>query len=695
MAPNYRFGLFHYQRDADGDKLLCRGLPTGLQGHPLQVLSCLLDRHGEIVSREDLCQLLWPQGTFVEFEGGLNAAVRRLRAQLHDSAESPVFIETVPKRGYRFIAPVEVETGAEVKVAAPPPRPLPAKRRWKYGLAGALALAAVLAVAVSLPPPAAPRVVRVRQISSFGIANPRIVTDGTRIYVSGREALDQPFQVYSVEGGEGLPFQVPLPGAESIEGASPDGAWLLVTLNQGTARPMWKVPLPAGSPQRLGDAQGADGVWSPDGTQIAYTNGSDLDLIAASGGAARRLASWQATVAYPVWSPDGKRIRLTVLPYDRDPSQTESLWEVDVASGARRPVFSHFRSLSTHALGWTPDGAYFIFTSERAGVCELWAAPERHDWLTWRQPQPVRLTSGPISFNFPVLARSGRTIFAVGIQRRAQLLRFDRRSYQFVPFLGGVAADQVSFSRDGQWAAYVSYPGQTLWRSRSDGSQRVQLTFAPMLALEPRWSPDGRWISFEGVDQSGRATGYLVSKDGGSTRALVAAGKESDMSFTWLPDGRHLLYTAWLGLPGSPATVRRLDLQTGETTPEPALSGFALASPDGRYIAVQAWTTKQLSLVDTSTGQRRVIAASGDYPFWSPDSSALFFNTLNDFPLGPHSGLQRYSLATRRTEPVLERPDFGLTGTWGAWVGLAPDGSPLVLRDETIRALYALDLEEH
>jgi len=101
----YRFGLF--QVDPEGGKLQRQGVPVRLQDQPLRVLFLLLERPGEIVTREELRRSLWPEGTFVEFEGSLNAALKRLRFALGDDADNPTFIETIPRRGYRFIAPVQ------------------------------------------------------------------------------------------------------------------------------------------------------------------------------------------------------------------------------------------------------------------------------------------------------------------------------------------------------------------------------------------------------------------------------------------------------------------------------------------------------------------------------------------------------------------------------------------------------------
>ncbi|RPI49279.1 MAG: hypothetical protein EHM55_24055, partial [Acidobacteria bacterium] len=102
-APDIvRFGIF--EANLRTGELRKRGIRIALQEQPLRILAALLDRPGEVVGREDLCKRLWPEGTFVDFEHSLNAAVRRLRTTLGDEAEVPRFIETVHKRGYRFIA---------------------------------------------------------------------------------------------------------------------------------------------------------------------------------------------------------------------------------------------------------------------------------------------------------------------------------------------------------------------------------------------------------------------------------------------------------------------------------------------------------------------------------------------------------------------------------------------------------------
>lgn len=169
----YRFGLF--QVDADGGKLLRQGVPVKLQEQPLRVLCLLLERPGEIVTRDELRQSLWPEGTYVEFDGSLNAALKRLRFALGDDADNPIFIETVPRRGYRFIAPVECQQPSEPTAVAIPPATLPTPvlptvdddsssgSRWRWWMLAGMAVLLILVgwryAARSRPSPPPARVV--------------------------------------------------------------------------------------------------------------------------------------------------------------------------------------------------------------------------------------------------------------------------------------------------------------------------------------------------------------------------------------------------------------------------------------------------------------------------------------------------------------------------------------------------------
>jgi len=140
-------------------------------------------------------------------------------------------------------------------------------------------------------------------------------------------------------------------------------------------------------------------------------------------------------------------------------------------------------------------------------------------------------------------------------------VRYDQTSAQFVPFMSGISAEQLAFSRDGQWVAYVSYPEGTLWRSRADGTGKIQLTFPPShsqhssYVLGPSWSPDGRRIAFFEDAASNTSKVYEVSTEGGSPQALMPNDPKPQTDPNWSPDGNRILFS---GRSNDPASSIRI-----------------------------------------------------------------------------------------------------------------------------------------
>ena len=135
----------------------------------------------------------------------------------------------------------------------------------------------------------------------------------------------------------------------------------------------------------------------------------------------------------------------------------------------------------------------------------------------------------------------GKKLFADGFQTRGELVRYDTQSRQFLPFLSGISAGELSFSRDGIWVAYVSQPDRTLWRSRADGSERLQLTYAPVVAALPHWSPDGTKLVFIDM-QAGRPWKiFLLSALGGAPEEMLAENFYQEDA-DWSLDGKQMVY---------------------------------------------------------------------------------------------------------------------------------------------------------
>ncbi len=231
---------------------------------------------------------------------------------------------------------------------------------------------------------------------------------------------------------------------------------------------------------------------------------------------------------------------------------------------------------------------YFLPEGLAGGSEQIWALDERHRFLLSASPDPVQLTSGPIHWVRPTPSKDGNKIFATGTMTRGELVRFDQTSKQLRPFLGGISAEFLTYSKDGAQIAYVTYPDGILWRAKADGTERIQLTNPPLYPVLCRWSPDGSQILFTAQrDPTGqhpsRSALYVIPAQGGSPRLLVSGddGQYPDDG-VWSPDGRRVLYNI---LPKD--SLRILDLDSGKVSEVPGSNGLFSPrwSPDGRYFA--------------------------------------------------------------------------------------------------------------
>jgi dipeptidyl aminopeptidase/acylaminoacyl peptidase len=288
---------------------------------------------------------------------------------------------------------------------------------------------------------------------------------------------------------------------------------------------------------------------------------------------------------------------------------------------------------------------------------------------------------------------SGHRIFVQGTQQRAELVRYDPAAKQFVPFLGGIAATDAAFSRDGQWITYRSVPDNTLWRSRADGSDRLQLTYPPASATLPVWSPDGTQIAYIGEQPGKPWKIFLISAQGGAAEELLPENV-GEVDATWSPDGTQLAFGRLAEAVTSGICL--VDMKTRQISAMPGSKGLFSPrwSPDGRYLAATSVEgQKKLMLYDFRTqkwSEWLSEALNVNYPSWSSDSQYVYYaNFVADNPKW-----RRIKLGESQPEDI-----FGLNslrryfGGWGAWSGLTPDNSALFVRDLSTQDIYALDVE--
>ena len=312
-----RFGVFAF--DPQARELFKSGTRLKVQAQPLEILETLLTPPGEIVSREQLQQRLWPDGTFVDFEQSLNKAVNKLREALGDSADAPVYIETLPRRGYRFVAPVTRDT------VAPPGPPTIRRRLWPWLAAGATLLAVVLGT--GLWPIEVPRVLQVEQLTKDRSTKTRpLLVEGATIYYADGKILWS----LRTSGGEPQRVSVPLPSpfdfmyARSI---AQQQILLITGPSPGGAVEWWLFGTGGGTLRKLGEMKDANAAISPDGQRIAIASKDGIYVQSIAKGTRKRLRPRNASAGTSVWwHPAGDTIGFFERQAD---GQTPRVWQVN------------------------------------------------------------------------------------------------------------------------------------------------------------------------------------------------------------------------------------------------------------------------------------------------------------------------------------------------------------------------------
>jgi Tol biopolymer transport system component len=572
------------------------------------------------------------------------------------------------------------------------------RRRWWLIAAGGAVLIALITAFLFARPLPPPKVLSATQLTNDRQDKRPLLSYGSRLYFS---SASQWYQV-SINGGEPVPLPVQLENASLLD-ISRDGSDLLIGkdeehVNSGKLT-LWTIPLLGGSPRRLGDLVAVSAAWSPDGERLVYGEENKLEVARNDGTEARKLTALSGTPNYLRWSPDGKSIRFTLKrePNSKFANGTRdgySLWEVSADGSHLHALFPNWHEPQFFG-NWTRDGRYFVFGVESKGLDTIWATRERVGFLQRKSQEPVQLTIGPMSTDWVVPSADGKTLFVDEHQRRSEIVRYDSKSSELVPFLSGTSAEGLDFSRDGKWVAYVSNADRTLWRSTVTGEQRRQLSVPPMQASLPRWSPDGKQIAFMGQYPGKPTSIFVMRADYGSPQQLTNTEDGAAHDPTWSADGISLAFGGYP--PGkvqgsNKVAIRVLNLKTHQLSTVPGSEGLWSPrwSPDGRYIAALSTDGQTLLLFDFKAQRwTELTKARFDYPSWSRDSAYIYFNTKGD-----DAAFFRVRIRDRKLERVVSLKNLPRNaGAFGAWAGLAPDGSPLLLRDSNFDEIYALDWE--
>ncbi|MGA8186404.1 MAG: protein kinase, partial [Candidatus Sulfotelmatobacter sp.] len=562
-------------------------------------------------------------------------------------------------------------------------QPKSSKAPWLA--AGLVALAAFVAVILFLrspePPPA---VVSSLQITNDGTSKRSLVTDGTRLYfseyVSGHSVLMQ----VSTAGGETAPLPISLASADVYEFFPGRSELLVKGVAEGsdTEWPVWILPLPAGSLRAVGNILAHAATWAPDGQHIVYARNSSLYECNVDGTDSHELIAISGVPFAPRFSTDGRRLRFTIRNTDQ---RTSSLWEISPEGKNLHPVLPDWNKPAQEFGGtWTPDGQYFLFESTHDHTQNIWALRDGRSLFHQANAQPTQLTVGPLMFSNPTLSPDGKKLFVIGQQRRFDLVRMSGNSQQFSIYLQGVSAGEADITRNGEWMTYVSHPDLTLWRSKPDGSSRTQLTYAPMLAHMPRWSPDGTQIAFM-ASRPGRPWKIFVIPAEGGTPREVTAGNQNQGDPTWLPRGDGIVFAGmpWLeyGNTAGP-NIHIADLKTSQISDVPDSENLfsPRSSQDGRHVAALSADSTKLMLYDIEKNSWSQLAVSRfGFENWSHDGKYVYAEDYSD----KTDDIVRVNVADGKMERLLSLKEIPRGfDPWEFWVGLAPDDSPLLMRDK-------------
>jgi len=412
-----RFGQF--ELDLSEEKLLRKGVLIRLENQPFQILTVLLDHPGEIVSREELCAVLWPDGTYVDFDEGLNTAVKKLRYALGDTADNPTFVETIPRRGYRFIAPVaryaSDEPGADSETASLPENgyqgPTEAGEKSFFSTAGdatesshqaltripwrsvaAIAFAVIVIAGFTASAlrrwtsrPRSPDLERLRftKLTSSGKAEDAVISpDGTYIAFSQRDSKGTGLWLHQVSSGSDVQI---VPSEEpDFRGLtfSPDGNSIYFIRERKDSyswKDLYAMPILGGPYHLLTQDIDTPVSFSPDGRQFVYTRGvgppdaNEIRVASADGSQDHLLATLPATSvsfqAGEAWSPDGKAIATSLML--RGQRSGYVLDSISTADGRITEVFWNAGVIGRPQ--WLPEGdKVLVDVDDPTGRGQLW-----------------------------------------------------------------------------------------------------------------------------------------------------------------------------------------------------------------------------------------------------------------------------------------------------------------------------------
>ncbi len=694
-----------FQVDLSSGELFRSGVRVPIQEQPFQVLRLLLEAEGRVVTREQLRAAMWPEDTFVDFEHGVNTAVKKLRQALEDSAEYPKFVETLPKFGYRFIIPVEWLADGSGKSALPrvgaiaPPEPTPGNPfaaseevrraphwRWRFALLaiGLVLLAGIGGYLLRRQPQIQFDKLTIVPFTTFpGFEiGPSFSPDGNQIVFSwfayGKEFQ---FDLYIKQVGQERVVQLTHHPATFLGSAwSPDGRFIaFMRQADADATGIYIISALGGSERKLanitrfGSWEPIAVSWSADGKWLAFPKGSSpakkadsspehfsIHLVNVETTEERVLPDpsrdcvnmWE-----PAFSPDGQYLASVCV-------LTEGVAKIYVQTPdgrQAREVASAWSAQGFSGVAWAADSQSLLYSSDQ----HLWRVP-----LAGGKPEKLLFAQ---DVETVAVARTGNRLAYAQVRHPSSIWQLELAS-EAKP--AGPATKLISSSRgdadprispDGRYIAFRSWRSGSpeIWVCDRDASNPVQLTsFGGPQIGAPSWSPDTRRIVFD-LRASRNAELYIVNVDGGPPKRFPTGTTNASSPF-WSADGHEIYFSTeppdaiWKVPVEGGAAVRLTGEGEGQSWPQESMDGkrvFFYKFEDGHG---QSWSAS------VNGGDERPVTGMPADVSWVPARSGSYF--INGAPR--HYSLNRFDFITQHVHKIADMP--GLFVIWGT--SLSPDG---------------------
>jgi Tol biopolymer transport system component/DNA-binding winged helix-turn-helix (wHTH) protein len=685
-AQIIRFGVF--EADLQTGELHKNGVKVPLQGQPFQVCAILLEHSGELVTREELRQQVWPEDTFVDFDHALNTAITKIRIALGDDADNPRFVETLPRRGYRFIGPVDKPRSQAPSPSAPNGRFVRLTARWSWVGVGAAALVLLSTIATwrlsrkpaESPLPSVEVVPLIALQGNQGM--PAFSPDGNQVAFAEYEGQHSLGIYTTLIGGE-KPLRLTDNPGDLYPTWSPDSRQIaFVRLSkEGVSFSFYVVPALGGTEHRLytgqGNPNGGCGRldWSPDGRVLAFSEPSAngvryrIALLSLTDLTTRPFTSppQQENDCDPAFSPDGLSVAfvrgsiggtggdLFVLPV--------------TGNEPRRLTFDN----SSGSPVWTQDGSDLVFSSARGGLLSLWRIS-----ASGGKPRPVTGV-GAVAFS-PSIPRKGNQLVYQHLVRSDKIWRINLKDEKHrqgapTPVISARGINwRPNFSPDGKKITFESdrLGYSDIWYCDSDGSNCAQLTSLQGTAGNARWSPDGHHIVFESQSKHYYEI-YVIDVPVGRPRLVPTFPGADNGAPNWSRDGQWIYF--YSNHEKGPFQLWKVPFKGGSPVQVTRNGGvYAIESDDGRFLYYAKFEQPGIWKMPLNGGEEtRVLDQPAVWPGWVVARNGIYFLNLSHTPNGR---IEFFDFATNETTPIvgLEKPAAGPDGG----LAVSPDGRSLL-----------------